>query len=109
MADYTKNYIPTAWVDGSAPAITAANLNNIEGFVTELDERTKDLKTTKADRAAGRSGGSGDYNDLENKPAINGVVLVGNVSIETLGIASAAELSALADVVGQANAILEVL
>ena len=32
------------------------------------------------------TGGTSDYNDLENKPKINGVELVGDVSLEDLGI-----------------------
>lgn len=107
MADYTKNYIPTEWEDGSI--LSASKLNNIEGFVTELDERTKDLKATKQDRIGRSGGGSSDYLDLMNKPRINGIELVGDVSLETLGIASATDLSALADLVGQANATLESL
>ena len=31
-------------------------------------------------------GGSSDYNELENKPLINDVKLIGNVSLEELGI-----------------------
>lgn len=31
-------------------------------------------------------GGTTDYNELENKPSINGVELAGNVTIENLGI-----------------------
>ena len=33
-----------------------------------------------------RDGGTGDYNQLINKPAINGVELVGELSLETLGV-----------------------
>lgn len=50
MSDYTKDYVQTDWEDGSI--VTAEKLNNIEGFVSELDDRTKDLKTTKLDNQA---------------------------------------------------------
>lgn len=109
MSDYTKNYTPTEWVDGAAPSLNAANLNNIEGFISELDDRTKELKSTKEDRKSTRAGGTDDYNALVNKPSINGVTLVGDMTLADLGIASATDLSALAELVGNANAVLEVL
>lgn len=39
-----------------------------------------------ARRFGGGSGGTGDYNDLTNKPGINGVTLAGNKSSAALGI-----------------------
>lgn len=109
MADYAKTYNPTAWADDSDPSISASNLNKIEGYVQELDERTKDLKSTKEDRKLGRDGEAetSDYRKLSNKPRINYVELIGDLSLADLGIASASDLSALSDIVGQANAILE--
>ena len=35
---------------------------------------------------SGGGGGGDDYNDLRNKPAINGVTLMGNKSIDDLGV-----------------------
>lgn len=35
---------------------------------------------------AGQAGGTSDYNELSNKPSINGTTLKGNVSLEKLGI-----------------------
>lgn len=107
MSDYSKNYIPTEWEDGSL--LASEKLNNIEGFIVELDDRTKDLKSTKEDRKSTRAGGTDDYNSLVNKPSINGVTLVGSLTLADLGIASATDLSALAELVGNANAVLEVL
>lgn len=48
--------------------------------------------------AASMSGGGGgtgtdDYNDLSNKPKINGVALAGNKSLSDLGIVDATALS----------------
>lgn len=107
MSDYSKNYIPTEWEDGSL--LASGKLNNIEGFIVELDDRTKDLKATKEDRKSTRTGGTDDYNALVNKPSINDVTLVGDMTLADLGIASATDLSALAELVGNANAVLEVL
>ena len=36
--------------------------------------------------SGGGSEGTTDYSDLINKPKINGVILSGNVSLDTLGI-----------------------
>ena len=41
------------------------------------------------------SGGTSDYEDLENKPQINSVTLVGNTSLDTLGIASKASVTSI--------------
>lgn len=35
------DYVETTWVNGTTPAINAANLNNIEDKVTELDEQLR--------------------------------------------------------------------
>lgn len=40
-------------------------------------------------------GGTKDYNDLENKPQINGVELIGNKSGEDLGLASSGDIQGL--------------
>lgn len=53
-----------------------------------------------AARIAGKSGGGGsggttDYDDLENKPAINNVTLSGNKTLSELGAASATDLERL--------------
>lgn len=51
--------------------------------------------------------GTVDYEDLDNKPQINGVELTGNKTLSTLGIASESALNALATIVGSVNAELE--
>lgn len=55
----------------------------------------------------GGTGGTSNYPDLTNLPQINSVTLIGNKSLADLGIASASDLSDLADLVGTANAMLE--
>lgn len=47
--------------------------------------------------AAGGSGGTSDYNDLVNKPSINGVTLMGNVALNTLDIQAASEMDKYAE------------
>lgn len=41
-----------------------------------------------AEQGGGGEGGTNNYNDLQNKPSINGVVIEGNVSLSQLGAAS---------------------
>lgn len=41
----------------------------------------------------GGGGGTNNYNDLENKPTINGVTLIGDLTAEDLGLARAHETS----------------
>lgn len=47
--------------------------------------------------AAGGSGGTSNYNDLVNKPSINGVTLMGNVALNTLDIQAASEMDKYAE------------
>lgn len=47
--------------------------------------------------------GTGDYNDLDNKPSIAGIVLSGNKSLSQLGIASASALAAKQDAITPSN------
>ena len=44
--------------------------------------------------AQGGGGGTDDYEELDNKPSINNVTLVGNKTLSDLGVASASDLSA---------------
>lgn len=41
--------------------------------------------------------GSSNYNDLDNKPSINGVTLMGNVALNTLDIQAASEMDKYAE------------
>lgn len=47
--------------------------------------------------AEGGSGGTSNYNDLKNKPSINGVTLMGNVALNTLDIQAASEMGKYAE------------
>lgn len=59
--------------------------------------------------SGGGGGGTTSYNELEEAtlPKINNVMLKGDLTLDTLGIASAQALSDLASLVGTANATLE--
>lgn len=46
--------------------------------------------TTTASISDGQGGGTGDYDDLDNRPQINSVTLTGNVSSTDIGVADAA-------------------
>ena len=60
------------YVDGQT-VITAKNLNDIQDAIIELEENP----------------GISDYEDLTNKPQINGTELSGNKSAEDLGLVDA--------------------
>lgn len=53
----------------------------------KIDTETGILYTTPT----GGTGGTGNYNDLENKPSINNVTLQGNVTLEQLGVQAAGD------------------
>jgi len=44
MAECLGEYIPTQWVNGTAPAINAVNLNNIENGIRDVTECTRELE-----------------------------------------------------------------
>lgn len=52
MADFNRDYNPTEWGGDNPPDMSPANLNNIEAFIVELDDRTKDLKADKLDKSS---------------------------------------------------------
>lgn len=56
-------------------------LYNITGYIQSQKALTGDLHVT-----GGYAGGTGDYNELDNKPQINGVELQGEKSLKDLGI-----------------------
>ena len=55
----------------------------------------------------GGGGTTTSYADLDDLPELNGEPILGNKPLATYGIASAADLNALSEIVGQANALLE--
>lgn len=109
--------------------LSADNLNKMDKGIDDLDDRVVDLYETKATNigdlkdvalsgvksgnvlkfdgekwvngsgGGGGTGGTSDYLDLDNKPLINGVMLVGNKTAEDLGLNTkgGAELVTLAE------------
>ena len=63
----------------SEEEVHSLNMRNSNRF-------TLSLTTPIAQGGSGGSGESGDYNSLYNKPSINDVELVGNLTLEDLGI-----------------------
>lgn len=61
-----------------------------------------------ADGSGGGGGGTGDYNDLSNKPSINGNVLAGNQTAAQLGLAAASDIPTVPvqSVNGQTGAVV---
>lgn len=53
--------------------------------------------------ATGGSGGTSDYNDLENQPSINNITLVGNKSLSDLGIAAESDIPTSGADIGLGN------
>lgn len=65
----------------------------IDGADIELDNQIDGREISLDNRISGgeigafyNSGGSSDYENLANKPKINGVTLIGDKSIEELGV-----------------------
>ncbi len=70
---------------------------------------TSDGIARAIESGGGGGGGTGDYNDLTNKPKINGTTLQGNKTLSSLGIASSEDLMALDERVTQAESDIETL
>lgn len=87
MATYTKVYnnpYPDGWKDGKdgKTPVTADILNN----QTETLESIEQYLADNPIEQGGGSSGTTDYEALDNKPTINGVEVVGDLSLEDLGI-----------------------
>ncbi len=83
-------------------------------FDTEVKEGSNNAVTSGAvakaiQEGGGGGGGTTDYTDLTNKPKINNVELSGNKTLESLGIASSSDLTALSSRVTQAESDIETL
>ena len=79
--------------DGYSPVVT---ITEIEGGhrVTITDETHPQGQSFDVMNGSGGSGSS-DYNDLSNKPSIEGVTLSGNKTAEQLGLAKASDIPAV--------------
>lgn len=67
--------------------IILATVNGTTYDKAPLSRVEEDLLELKAVIEAG-SGGTGDYNELINKPSINGHTLEGNMTSDDIGVAS---------------------
>lgn len=109
-----KNYVKTNWIDNVTP-VNACNLNKIEtalmklaagkleagdiiqGDGIKIDVINGKLVISITDYPDGGGSGEGgntgtlNYNELYNKPSINGVMLQGNISSDSLGINSVSQ------------------
>lgn len=85
MATYTKVYnnpYPDGWKDGKDgnTPVTASILNNQTETLESIEQYLEDNPITQG----GGSGETGttDYNDLTNKPSINGTELSGDITLD---------------------------
>lgn len=88
MATYTKVYnnpYPDGWKDGKDgnTPVTADILNNQTETLESIEQYLED---NPIEQGGSGTGGTTDYADLNNKPTINGVEVVGDLSLEDLGI-----------------------
>jgi hypothetical protein len=60
-----------------------------------MDNLYEAVVAARIARKSGGGGGTSDYDDLENKPSINNVILSGNKTLSELGAASATDLERL--------------
>lgn len=107
-----KAYTRVNWENytSTATPLNAANLNNMDRGIDEIDDRVLNLDSGKvsAPALAGTKGqvlalddrgktiwkddeGVKDYNELDNIPSINNVDLKGKLSLDDLGIPSAGD------------------
>lgn len=88
MSTYTKVYnnpYPDGWKDGKDgnTPVTADILNNQTETIESIEQYLAD---NPIEQGGSGTGGTTDYEALENKPTINGVEVVGDLSLEDLGI-----------------------
>lgn len=97
QAEQTANKIKEMADSGAFDGADGNGIDRIEKVSTSglvdtyriyfTDGTTYDYTVTNGkDGSGGGTGGTSDYNDLENKPSINGVSLEGNKTLSDLGI-----------------------
>lgn len=94
MATYTKVYnnpYPDGWKDGKDgnTPVTADILNNQTETLEAIEQYLEDNPIEQGGGSG--TGGTKNYEELENKPKINGVELVGDLSAEDLGLTGGGE------------------
>lgn len=88
---YTKAYTPTTWVNGSQPALSAENLQNIEDGIDTLDDRIVTLGEIPAHIADEFSSAS-TYNKADLVYYNNGLYIC-TTAVETAGAWNASNWS----------------
>ena len=76
--------------DGYSPTVSVADIPG--GHRVTITDATGAHSFDVMDGQGGGGGGTTDYNELANKPAINAVTLTGNKSLDELGIAAAGDI-----------------
>lgn len=71
--------------DGFSPTITVKKSTQSQ-YVLTITDAYGSYDTPNLKGSGGGGGGTFDYDELDNKPTINGVELVGNKTTEDLGI-----------------------
>ena len=67
--------------------IGATNTNYVNGYFYKcINNNGVYIWEQKNTQPSGGSGGSSDYEDLSNKPSINGHTLIGNSTLEDIGL-----------------------
>lgn len=69
------------------PSASSSVMESTKQLISEMEWRIL-VQAETADSSSVDPGGTTDYNELENKPSINGVVLVGDKTNEELNISS---------------------
>ena len=90
------------WLDEAEEALACFPKGGTTGQV--LTKKSNDDFDTewKTPQGGGGGGGTSDYEDLENKPSIGGVELIGNKSLHDLGAAAESDIP---DVTGKADKV----
>lgn len=77
---------------------------NLDWILRQLKDLLRRVKHLEESGGGGGGGGTDDYNDLSNKPSINGVTLIGNKTTSQIGITIPAASSATPQPLGTAAA-----
>lgn len=84
------NKVNLDWVTDCLKALVGGNTNQI--LSKKSDE---DFDFEWIDNTGGGSGGTTDYNQLSNRPSINGHTLTGNQTAQQLGLATPSDIPAV--------------
>lgn len=78
--------------DGFSPIATVTKEGKVATITITDKNGTTTATVSDGESGGGGGGGTSDYNDLINKPSINGVPLIGNKSLQDLGAATASDI-----------------